>query len=70
MVVAYQVRRVLELRKSDAVDHQMFIIVPSPCELFLSTTLSHLDEGPCNMGESQDEPSVEVGKSQKAPKLS
>jgi hypothetical protein len=35
-----------------------------PCEIFLATTLGHLAEGPCNMGESQHEPSVEVGKSQ------
>jgi hypothetical protein len=41
----------------------------SPCERFPSTALAHLVEGPCYMGESQHEPSVEVGKSQEDQKL-
>ena len=69
MIVADQVRRLLELSTSDALDHQMLIVVPSPHKIFPATTLGHLDEGPCNMGESQHKPSVEVGQSQEASKL-
>ena len=41
-----------------------------PRKIFPTTTLGHLAEGPCNMGESQHEPSIEVGQSQEALKLS
>ena len=41
-----------------------------PHELGPATSLCHLAEGPCNMGESQREPSVEIGESQEALKLS
>jgi hypothetical protein len=40
-----------------------------PHEIFHATALGHLAEGPCNMGESQHESSVEVGQSQEALKL-
>jgi hypothetical protein len=68
-VVEYWVRRVLELSISDALDHQMIIVVPLPMQMFPYKHPCHLAEGPCNMGESQHEPSVEVTKSQEAPKL-
>ena len=41
----------------------------APCKFFLTTTLGYLDEGPCNMGESQHKPAVEIGKAQEDPKL-
>jgi hypothetical protein len=41
-----------------------------PCEIFLSTSLGYLDKDPCNMGESQHEPSIEVGNFQESLKLS
>jgi hypothetical protein len=47
----------------------MFFVVPYPMKNFLSTTLDYLDEGPCNIRESQHEPSIEVGKYQEALKL-
>jgi hypothetical protein len=34
----------------------------APQIFFLTTTPVHLAEGPCNMGESQHEPAVEIGK--------
>jgi hypothetical protein len=42
----------------------------APCKCFLTTTPFYLAEGPCNMGESQHEPVVEIGKAQEAPNLS
>jgi hypothetical protein len=41
-----------------------------PHKFHLTTTPGYLDEGPCNMGESQDEPTVEIGKAQESPNLS
>jgi hypothetical protein len=46
-----------------------FILLP-PNELGPTTALGHLVEGPCNMGEYQQEPSVKIGDSQEAPKIS
>jgi hypothetical protein len=45
------------------------LLLPPPHEIFPATALGHLAEGPCNMGESQHELSVEVGQSQEVPKL-
>jgi hypothetical protein len=45
-------------------------LFPPPHEIFPVTTLSHLAEGPCNMGESQHKPLVEFFQSQKASNLS
>jgi hypothetical protein len=45
-----------------------FLLLP-PYEIGPTTTLGHLVEGPCNMGESQHEPSVKIGESQEALKL-
>jgi hypothetical protein len=42
----------------------------TPHKFLLTTTPGYLVEGPCNMGESQNEPAVEIGKAQEAPKLS
>jgi hypothetical protein len=41
----------------------------APRKFFLTTTPGYLVEGPCNMGESQHEPMVEIGKAQEALKL-
>jgi hypothetical protein len=41
-----------------------------PCEIFLSRSLGNLVEGPCNMGESQHEPMIEVDKPQESLNLS
>ena len=40
-----------------------------PWKIFIATSPGHLDEGPCNMRESQHEPVVEIGKAQEASKL-
>jgi hypothetical protein len=42
----------------------------APCEFILTTNPGYLAEGPCNMGESQHKPTVEIGKAQEALKLS
>jgi hypothetical protein len=42
----------------------------APHKFFLSNTLGYLAEGPWNMGESQNEPAVEIGKDQEASKIS
>jgi hypothetical protein len=41
----------------------------APRKFCLTTTPGYLAEGPCNMGESQHEPAVEIDKAQEAPKL-
>jgi hypothetical protein len=48
----------------------MLVVGTDPTQIFLTTTPVYLAEGPCNMGESQHEPAVEIGKAQEAPKLS
>jgi hypothetical protein len=48
-----------------------FLLLGSiPCKFFPTTTFGYLVEGPCNMGESQHEPVVEIGNAQEALKLS
>jgi hypothetical protein len=42
---------------------------PTPHKFLLTTTPGYLAEGPCNMGESQDEPAVEIGQAQEDLKL-
>jgi hypothetical protein len=42
----------------------------APHKFLLTTTPGYFVEGPCNMGESQHEPVVEIGKAQEAPKFS
>jgi hypothetical protein len=49
---------------------ERLLLGPTPCEFHLTTTPVYLDEGSCNMGETQHEPAVEIGKAQEAPKLS
>jgi hypothetical protein len=49
---------------------EFFLLGPTPHKFLLTTTPDYLAEGPCNMGESQQEPVVEIGKDQKALKLS
>jgi hypothetical protein len=49
---------------------ERFLLGPAPQKFFLTTTPGYLAEGPCNMGESQHKPTVEIGKAQEAPKLS
>ena len=46
------------------------LLGPDPHKFLLNTTPVYLVEGPCNMGETQHEPTVEISKSQEAPKLS
>jgi hypothetical protein len=43
---------------------------PTPCKFRLTTTPVYLAKGPCNMGETQHEPAIEIGKVQEALKLS
>ena len=45
------------------------LLLLPPHKIFHTTTLGHLAEVSCNMGESQHEPSIEVGQSQEALKL-
>ena len=47
-----------------------FLLGPTPHKFRLTTTCGYLAEGPYNMGESQHEPAVEIGKAQEALKLS
>jgi hypothetical protein len=49
---------------------EFLLLLLPPHEIGPITTLGHLAEGPCNMGESQHEPSVEIGESQESMKLS
>jgi hypothetical protein len=46
------------------------LLGPTPHKFILTTTPSYLAEGPCNMGESQHKPVVEIGKAQEALKRS
>jgi hypothetical protein len=46
------------------------LLVPSPQKFLPTTTLGYLVESPYNMGESQHETVVEIGKAQEALKLS
>jgi hypothetical protein len=48
----------------------MLIVGTGPTQIFPYHHPGYLDEGPCNMGESQHEPVVEIGKAQEASKLS
>jgi hypothetical protein len=41
----------------------------APRKFHLTTTPGYLAEDPWNMGESQQEPAIEIGKAQEAPKL-
>jgi hypothetical protein len=49
------------------IEFSLFLL--PPLKIVPTTTLGHLDEGPCNMGESKHEPSVEICWSQEALKL-
>jgi hypothetical protein len=46
------------------------LLGPAPRKFRLTTAPGYLAEGPCNMGESQHEPMVEIGKAEEALKLS
>jgi hypothetical protein len=46
------------------------LLGPAPHKFHFTTTHGYLAEGPCNMGESQHEPAVEIGKAQEALKIS
>jgi hypothetical protein len=50
------------------IKHLLLRLVPH--KFLLTTTPIYLAEGPCNMGESQHEPVVEISKAQEAPKAS
>jgi hypothetical protein len=49
---------------------ELLLLGPTPKKIFLTTTPVYLAEGPCNMGKSQHEPMVKIGKAQEALKLS
>jgi hypothetical protein len=49
---------------------ERLLLGPTPHKFFLTTTPGYLAEGPCNMGESQHELVIEIGKAQEASKLS
>jgi hypothetical protein len=42
----------------------------TPRKVLLTTTPGYMAKGPCNMGESQHEPAIEIGKPQEVSKLS
>ena len=46
------------------------LLGPAPHKFILTTTNGYLAKGPCNMGESQHEPAVEIGKAKETLKLS
>jgi hypothetical protein len=64
------VLKILGQRRSDASNHRTLVVGPDPCKFFLTTTPVYLAKGPCNTGESQHEPVVEIGKAQEALKPS
>jgi hypothetical protein len=68
--IAGLVVKVPGLSTSTASNHRTSIFGPTPRKFHLNTTPIYLDEGPCNTGESQHEPVVEIGKTQGVPKLS
>jgi hypothetical protein len=49
---------------------ERLLLGPTPHKFRLTTTPGYLAKAPCNMGESQHEPAVEIGKAQEALKLS
>jgi hypothetical protein len=49
---------------------EFFQLGETPQNVFLTTTHGYLAEGPCNMGESQHEHVIEIGKAYEALKLS
>jgi hypothetical protein len=62
--------KVLGLDTSVASNHRTLLLGLPPRKFHLTTTPGYLAEGPCNMGESQYEPIVEIGKAQEALELS
>jgi hypothetical protein len=48
---------------------EILLLGLDPCKVFLTTTPVYLDEHACNMGESQHEPVIEIGKDQEDLKL-
>jgi hypothetical protein len=61
--------KVLGLITSDASNHRTLFVGTSPHKFFLTTTHVYLAEVPCNMGETQHKPVIEIGKAQEALKL-
>ena len=62
--------KVLGLSTSATSNHRMLVVGTNPTQFCLTITPGYLDEGPCNMGESQHKPAVEIGKAQEPSKLS
>jgi hypothetical protein len=50
--------KILGLRKSVSLNHRMLIVGIGPTKICPYHDPSYLDEGPCNMGESQHEPTI------------
>ena len=50
--------------------NERLLLCSAPRKCSLTTTPGYLVEGPCNMGQSQHKPVVEIGKAQEALKLS
>jgi hypothetical protein len=48
---------------------ECLLLGPEPQKFLLTTTPGYLDDDPCNMGESQHEPAIEIGKAQEASKI-
>ena len=61
-VVAGSVMKLMDLRKNDASNHRMIYVATSPTQILLITAPCHLAKGPCNVGESQHESMIEIGK--------
>jgi hypothetical protein len=49
---------------------EQLLLGPAPHKFHLTTNPFYLAEDPCNMGETQNKPAVEIGKAQEDPKLS
>jgi hypothetical protein len=62
--------KVLGLSTRDASNHRVLVVGTRPTQISPYHHPGYMDEGPCNMGESQHEPAVEIGKAQEASKLS
>ena len=61
--------KVLGLSTSVASIIERLLLGLAPRKFCLTTTPGYLAKGPCNMGESQHDPTVEIGKAQEDLKL-
>jgi hypothetical protein len=54
--------QVFGLRTRTILNYRILDVGIGPTQKFRYHHTGYLDEGPCNMGESQHEPAIEIGK--------